>query len=120
MFGQGPDVGNQYRYNCLFIGCLCETAFSLNGLLHVNRSIIFTNGSEESRLAAVTKEREQTRSKGSIVTTQIQQIETFYPAEPEHQVRYSLMGNVVIPKNDTVAGCNSVLEQIYRVGLSKH
>ncbi|XP_058179801.1 peptide methionine sulfoxide reductase A5 [Rhododendron vialii] len=61
VFGQGPDVGNQYR------------------------SIIFTNGSEESRLAAVTKEREQTRSKGSIVTTQIQQIETFYPAEPEHQ-----------------------------------
>lgn len=61
VFGQGPDVGNQYR------------------------SIIFTNGSEESRLAAVTKEREQTRSKSNIVTTQIQQIETFHPAEPEHQ-----------------------------------
>lgn len=61
VFGQGPDVGNQYR------------------------SIIFTNGTEESRLAAVSKEREQTRSKSSIVTTQIQQLTAFYPAEPEHQ-----------------------------------
>lgn len=61
VFGQGPDVGSQYR------------------------SIIFTNGSEESRLAAVSKEREQTKSKSSIVTTQIQQLGTFYPAEPEHQ-----------------------------------
>ena len=52
----------------------------------VNRSIIFTNGSEESRLAAVSKEREQTNSKSSIVTTQIQQLGTFYTAEPEHQV----------------------------------
>ncbi|KAL2552708.1 Peptide methionine sulfoxide reductase A5 [Forsythia ovata] len=61
VFGQGPDVGNQYR------------------------SIIFTNGTEESRLAALSKEREQTRSKNSVVTTQIQQLGTFYPAEPEHQ-----------------------------------
>ncbi|XP_057980520.1 peptide methionine sulfoxide reductase A5 [Malania oleifera] len=61
VFGQGPDVGNQYR------------------------SILFTNGTEESRLAAVSKEREQTRSKRSIVTTQIQPLGTFYPAEPEHQ-----------------------------------
>ncbi|KAL3829404.1 hypothetical protein ACJIZ3_018206 [Penstemon smallii] len=61
VFGQGPDVGNQYR------------------------SIIFTDGSEESRLAALSKEREQTRSKNSVVTTQIQQLGTFYPAEPEHQ-----------------------------------
>lgn len=61
VFGQGPDVGNQYR------------------------SIIFTNGTEESRLAAVSKEREQSKSKGTVVTTQIQQIGTFYPAEPEHQ-----------------------------------
>lgn len=52
----------------------------------VNRSIIFTNGTEESRLAAISKEREQTKSKISIVTTQIQQLGTFYPAEPEHQV----------------------------------
>ncbi|KAB1201876.1 Peptide methionine sulfoxide reductase A5 [Morella rubra] len=61
VFGQGPDVGNQYR------------------------SIIFSNGNEESRLAAISKEREQARSKSGIVTTQIQQRGTFYPAEPEHQ-----------------------------------
>ncbi|GAB2226270.1 hypothetical protein Droror1_Dr00022071 [Drosera rotundifolia] len=61
VFGQGPDVGSQYR------------------------SIIFSNGTEESRLAAISKEREQTKLKSSIVTTQIQPLETFYPAEPEHQ-----------------------------------
>ncbi|XP_073044751.1 peptide methionine sulfoxide reductase A5 [Primulina eburnea] len=61
VFGQGPDVGNQYR------------------------SIIFANGTEESRLAAFSKEKEQTRSKNSVVTTQIQQLGTFYRAEAEHQ-----------------------------------
>ncbi|XP_043710045.1 peptide methionine sulfoxide reductase A5 [Telopea speciosissima] len=61
LFGQGPDVGSQYR------------------------SIIFTNGTEEVRLAALSKEREQTKSRSSIVTTDIQQLGTFYPAEPEHQ-----------------------------------
>ncbi|KAL8199515.1 hypothetical protein R6Q57_013083 [Mikania cordata] len=61
VFGQGPDVGNQYR------------------------SIIFINGTEESRLAALSKEREQTKSRSSIVTTQIQQLVTFFQAEPEHQ-----------------------------------
>ncbi|XP_042509302.1 peptide methionine sulfoxide reductase A5 [Macadamia integrifolia] len=61
VFGQGPDVGSQYR------------------------SVIFTNGTEEVRLAALSKEREQTKSKSSIVTTEIQQLVTFYPAEPEHQ-----------------------------------
>ncbi|XP_071722726.1 peptide methionine sulfoxide reductase A5-like [Rutidosis leptorrhynchoides] len=61
VFGQGPDVGNQYR------------------------SIIFTNGVEESRLATSSKESEQARSRSSVVTTQIQQLGTFYPAEPEHQ-----------------------------------
>lgn len=60
VFGQGPDVGNQYR------------------------SIIFANGTSESRLAALSKEREQAKSKSSIVTTQVQPLETFYPAEPEH------------------------------------
>lgn len=53
---------------------------------HTSRSIIFTNGTEESRLATVSKEREQTKSKSGIVTTQIQQLETFYMAEPDHQV----------------------------------
>ncbi|CAN1758045.1 Peptide methionine sulfoxide reductase A5 [Linum perenne] len=61
VFGQGPDVGNQYR------------------------SIIFTNGTEESKIASVSKEKEQLKSRSSIVTTQIQQLATFYPAEPEHQ-----------------------------------
>ncbi|KAG1360726.1 Peptide methionine sulfoxide reductase A5 [Cocos nucifera] len=61
VFGQGPDVGNQYR------------------------SIIFTNGTLEARLAAASKEREQTKSRSSIVTTQIQQLGTFYPAVTEHQ-----------------------------------
>lgn len=61
VFGQGPDVGNQYR------------------------SIIFTNGTLEARLAAASKEREQTKSRSSIVTTQIQQLGTFHQAEPEHQ-----------------------------------
>lgn len=55
-------------------------------LSHTYRSIIFTNGTEESKLAAFSKEREQMKSKSSIVTTQIQQLRTFYPAEPEHQV----------------------------------
>ncbi|KAG9443081.1 hypothetical protein H6P81_018935 [Aristolochia fimbriata] len=61
IFGQGPDVGNQYR------------------------SIIFVNGSEEARLAAVSKEKEQTRDKSTLVTTEIQQLGTFYLAESEHQ-----------------------------------
>ncbi|XP_065853252.1 peptide methionine sulfoxide reductase A5 [Euphorbia lathyris] len=61
IFGQGPDVGDQYR------------------------SIIFVNGTEESRLAAVSKEKEQLRSRSSVVTTQIQELGSFYPAEAEHQ-----------------------------------
>ncbi|CAN6970810.1 hypothetical protein IGI04_033939 [Brassica rapa subsp. trilocularis] len=61
VFGQGPDVGNQYR------------------------SIIFTNSTEELRLATISKEREQLKSRSSIVTTQIQQLVTFYRAEPDHQ-----------------------------------
>ncbi|KAJ8647942.1 hypothetical protein MRB53_000965 [Persea americana] len=61
VFGQGPDVGNQYR------------------------SIIFTNGSEEARLAFMSKEWEQTKMRPTIVTTQIQPMGTFYPAESDHQ-----------------------------------
>eukprot|EP01018_Ginkgo_biloba_P020036 Gb_39451 [translate_table: standard] len=62
VFGQGPDVGLQYR------------------------SIIFTNSNDEAKLAAVSKEREQTKLMDNLVTTQIQQFEIFYPAESEHQV----------------------------------
>ncbi|KAL6010318.1 Peptide methionine sulfoxide reductase A5 [Asimina triloba] len=61
VFGQGPDVGNQYR------------------------SIIFTNGIEEARLGYARKEREQTRAKSTVVTTEIQPMGTFYPAESDHQ-----------------------------------
>lgn len=64
-----------------------ETKFTKK-VFHVVRSIIFTNGTQESRLAAVSKEREQIKSKGKIVTTEIKQLGTFYPAEPEHQVYY--------------------------------
>ncbi|XP_027345543.1 peptide methionine sulfoxide reductase A5 isoform X1 [Abrus precatorius] len=71
VYGQGPDVGNQYR------------------------SIIFVNGTEESRMAAVGKEQEQTRSRSSIVTTQILQLGTFYPAEPEHQ-KFELKQNTFL------------------------
>ncbi|KAJ3672675.1 hypothetical protein LUZ60_007396 [Juncus effusus] len=61
VFGQGPDVGNQYR------------------------SIIFTNGTMEARLAAASKEREQAKSRNNIITTKIQPLNSFYPAESEHQ-----------------------------------
>ncbi|KAK4262081.1 hypothetical protein QN277_027689 [Acacia crassicarpa] len=71
VFGQGPDVGNQYR------------------------SVIFTNGTEESRLASISKENEQTRSRSSIVTTHIQELGVFYPAEPEHQ-KFELKQNPLL------------------------
>ncbi|XP_004509351.1 peptide methionine sulfoxide reductase A5 [Cicer arietinum] len=71
VYGQGPDVGNQYR------------------------SIIFVNGTEESRMASVSKEQEQTRSRSSIVTTQILQLGTFHPAEPEHQ-KFELKQNTFL------------------------
>lgn len=71
VFGQGPDVGNQYR------------------------SVIFTNGTEERRLAGVSKEREQLKLRSSVVVTQIQQLGTFYPAEPEHQ-KFELKQNPFI------------------------
>ncbi|KAH9711070.1 peptide methionine sulfoxide reductase A5 [Citrus sinensis] len=99
VFGQGPDVGNQYR------------------------SIIFTNGTEESRLAAHSKEREQMKSKSSIVTTQIQQLVAFYPAEPEHQkfelkrnpFLIHLMGNLPqeeLEKSNLAAKLNSYAAEL--------
>ncbi|KAI3499977.1 hypothetical protein L1887_35791 [Cichorium endivia] len=99
VFGQGPDVGNQYR------------------------SIIFVNGTDESRLAVVSKEREQTKSRGSIVTTQIQQLETFYPAEPEHQkfelkrnpFLLQLIGNMVeeeLEKSNLAAKLNAYAAEL--------
>ncbi|XP_051197770.1 peptide methionine sulfoxide reductase A5 [Lolium perenne] len=61
VFGQGPDVGNQYR------------------------SVIFTNGTLEARLAGLSKEREQGKDRSSVITTEIHPVGAFYPAEPEHQ-----------------------------------
>ncbi|GJN29719.1 hypothetical protein PR202_gb17970 [Eleusine coracana subsp. coracana] len=85
VFGQGPDVGNQYR------------------------SIIFTNGTIEARLAALTKEKEQAKDRSSVITTQIQPLGVFYPAEPEHQkfelkrkpFLLQLMGN--LPEEELIA-----------------
>ncbi|XP_057858574.1 peptide methionine sulfoxide reductase A5 isoform X2 [Cryptomeria japonica] len=71
VFGQGPDVGDQYR------------------------SIIFTSGNDEAKLAALSKEREQTKIRDNLVTTQIQEFETFYPAEPEHQ-KFELRQNSLL------------------------
>ncbi|KAL3720508.1 hypothetical protein ACJRO7_005339 [Eucalyptus globulus] len=99
VLGQGPDVGNQYR------------------------SIIFTNGTEESRLAALSKEREQSKSKSSVVTTQIQHLETFYHAEPEHQkfelkqkpLILQLMGNLPedeLQKSSLAAKLNSFAAEL--------
>ncbi|CAN1227212.1 Peptide methionine sulfoxide reductase A5 [Linum perenne] len=62
---------------------------------HDSRSIIFTNGTEESKIASVSKEKEQLKSRSSIVTTQIQQLATFYPAEPEHQ-KFELKRNPLL------------------------
>ncbi|CAI9282455.1 unnamed protein product [Lactuca saligna] len=41
------------------------------------------------------REREQAKSRGRIVTTQIQQLENFYPAEPEHQ-KFELKRNLFL------------------------
>ncbi|KAH9307663.1 hypothetical protein KI387_035574 [Taxus chinensis] len=71
VFGQGPDVGDQYR------------------------SIIFTNGNDEAKLASTSKEREQTKLLENLVTTLIQEFETFYPAEPEHQ-KFELRRNSLL------------------------
>ncbi|KAJ6420224.1 hypothetical protein OIU84_030186 [Salix udensis] len=106
VFGQGPDVGNQYR------------------------SVIFTNGTEERRLAGVSKEREQLKSRSSVVVTQIQQLGTFYPAEPEHQkfeLKQSpflrqLMGNlpeVDLENSSLAAKLNGYAAELCPPGIQK-
>ncbi|XP_027345544.1 peptide methionine sulfoxide reductase A5 isoform X2 [Abrus precatorius] len=95
VYGQGPDVGNQYR------------------------SIIFVNGTEESRMAAVGKEQEQTRSRSSIVTTQILQLGTFYPAEPEHQ----LIGNLPeeeLERSSLATKLNGYVAELCPPNIQKH
>ncbi|KAG0601645.1 hypothetical protein M758_11G128900 [Ceratodon purpureus] len=62
VFGQGPDVGAQYR------------------------SVIFTQGGEEGEVASRSKEAEQVRlGDRSEVVTEVQPLGVFYPAEAEHQ-----------------------------------
>ncbi|WVZ21982.1 hypothetical protein V8G54_000526 [Vigna mungo] len=88
VYGQGrrnPDL-NHHFCDPPHIQRLAE-CYILNKNLYSCRSIIFVNGTEEGRMAAVSKEQEQTRSRSSIVTTQILQLGTFYPAESEHQVK---------------------------------
>lgn len=60
VFGQGPDVGPQYR------------------------SIIFTQNDEERELASASKAIQQQKSL-HLVLTEILKLEVFYPAEAEHQ-----------------------------------
>lgn len=61
VFGQGPDVGNQYR------------------------SVIFTSGGEEeAKLAMASRQREQLKVSDKVMT-EILPLQAFYPAEPEHQ-----------------------------------
>lgn len=61
LFGQGPDVGDQYR------------------------SAIFVQGPEQKNLASLSKVREETMLVKGILTTEIEQAGVFFPAEPEHQ-----------------------------------
>lgn len=99
VFGQGPDVGNQYR------------------------SIIFTNGIEEARLASMSKEREQTKTRSTIVTTQIQPLGTFYMAESDHQkfelkrnsFLLQLIGNM--PDDELIKSSSATKLNSYAAGL---
>ncbi|ERN14444.1 peptide methionine sulfoxide reductase A5 [Amborella trichopoda] len=99
VFGQGPDVGNQYR------------------------SIIFNNGTEEARMAATSKEKEQAKIKSSLVITQIEQLGAVYPAEYEHQkfelrrhpFLLQLMGN--LPDEELVQSRLATKLNSYAAGL---
>eukprot|EP00250_Pteridium_aquilinum_P004632 c14844_g1_i1 orf=152-889(+) len=61
VFGQGPDVGDQYR------------------------SAIFFQGPEQEKLAMLSKAREEAKLVDGILTTEIQPAGIFFPAEVEHQ-----------------------------------
>lgn len=61
IFGQGPDVGPQYR------------------------SVVFTQDDEEAAVAAKSKAAEQNKLPQSEVVTEIQSMGVFYLAEAEHQ-----------------------------------
>jgi len=47
-------------------------------------------------LAALSKEKEQAKDRSSVITTQIQPLGVFHPAEPEHQVAIPLYFSLMI------------------------
>ncbi|KAK1282305.1 Peptide methionine sulfoxide reductase A5 [Acorus calamus] len=49
------------------------------------KSIIFTNGTRETRMAAISKEKQHAKIRSNIVTTQIQELGMFYAAKTENQ-----------------------------------
>ncbi|KAH7300606.1 hypothetical protein KP509_24G071000 [Ceratopteris richardii] len=61
VFGQGPDVGSQYR------------------------SAIYFQGQEQENLALLSKTREEAKLSEGQLTTEIKPIGIFFPAESEHQ-----------------------------------
>lgn len=63
-------------------------------VINACRSVIFTNGTIEARLAALSKEKEQAKDRSSVITTQIQPLRVFHPAEPEHQVAIALSSSL--------------------------
>jgi peptide-methionine (S)-S-oxide reductase len=65
---QGPDIGDQYR------------------------SVVFTHSDEQRTAAEASRERAQARSSQPIAT-QIEPLDTFYPAEDYHQLYYQKTGH---------------------------
>ncbi|MCO5576487.1 hypothetical protein L7F22_030297 [Adiantum nelumboides] len=61
VFGQGPDVGDQYR------------------------SAIYFQGPEQENLALLSKAREEAKLVDGVLTTEIKPMTIFFPAELEHQ-----------------------------------
>ncbi|KAI5071337.1 hypothetical protein GOP47_0013588 [Adiantum capillus-veneris] len=61
VFGQGPDVGDQYR------------------------SAIYFQGPEQENLALLSKAREEAKLVDGVLTTEIKPMSIFFPAELEHQ-----------------------------------
>ncbi len=53
----------------------------------VSRSVIFTQGEEEVKLATASWDSEQLKLGKNEVVTEIQPLQAFYSAEAEHQVR---------------------------------
>ncbi len=53
----------------------------------VCRSVIFTQGEEEVKLATASWDSEQLKLGKNEVVTEIQPLQAFYSAEAEHQVR---------------------------------